>query len=56
MKAVLRILLERLNESIGLLELECSIVGAVSPEVQKAAEAIRRRFDELKWGMGREQL
>ena len=34
--------------------MECSIVGAVSPEVQKAAEAIRRRFDELKWEIGRD--
>lgn len=53
MGATLRKLLEQLNESIGLLELEVEIFST-SPEVTAAAKAIRLRFDDLRWAMGRD--
>lgn len=54
MKAALRELLERLNESIGLLEIEVDFY--TRPMFSEQVKAVRLRFDELKWAMGREQL
>jgi len=53
MSAALRSLLERLSESIVILEEECDAF-AVPIEIRAAAEAIRRHFDDLKWHMGRD--